>query len=191
MGPDDRLADGEPEPYANNRALAVAAMKLVEQARRVAGGQAWAVVIDHYPYGLALGDGRNIHVRTGRRVFGNVVEQVDEHLHDQLGIHDNGRQISGQAHVDHMVGQLPVQRCPHQVIERFHFRAQHNLTGFESHQVQDVGYQVRHLARFHLDGTRKRNAGCLIQRSATLCERAAGSSHYGQWGPQVMGYGGE
>ena len=66
VGADDGLADGEPQPHSNDCALPVAAMKLVEQARRVAGWQAWAIVIDHDPDGLALGDGRNSHVRAAQ-----------------------------------------------------------------------------------------------------------------------------
>ncbi len=156
----DRLADGQPQSHAHHGALVAAALKLVEQPRRIPGRQPRTLVVQRHAHEIALRlqRGRYRGARAGRSVLGNVVEQVGENLHDQLGVDPHRRQIRGQMHLDAVAGELVAvgaERAADQVIERLPVAPQHHLARFEAHQVENVGDQLRHLARLGLHRARQ------------------------------------
>ena len=78
-----RAADREAEPRADDGALALAALELFEQLRRVAWRQTRAVVVDRHAHERSVVRRGDLDVCAARRVLRRVVEQVAEHLHDE------------------------------------------------------------------------------------------------------------
>src|SRR5579872_5987711 len=98
MGFHDALGDGQAETGA--MALAVGSLaanlgKLVENAALVLRGNADARVLHGYLDCTALLAGRDGNGSAGFSELQRIAEQVDEHLLDALGIHDQPRQPAG------------------------------------------------------------------------------------------------
>jgi len=102
VGADDRAAERQPEAET---AAAVddagaAGVEHVKDVGLVGIGNAGAVVGDLGGQKTAGGGGGNGDLRPRRRVFDGVVDEVDEHLNNQMRVHAHQHQIVGSGDAD-------------------------------------------------------------------------------------------
>src|SRR6185312_4749722 len=89
----DCAADGEPQSRTDHGAFFVAALKFLEQLGGLAGREAGTLVLYEDPNGVAVVGRGDRGAGTGRRVLGDVVEQIAEELYDEPRIHVDRRQV--------------------------------------------------------------------------------------------------
>ena len=152
----DGAADREPKAHADDRPSS-AALKLVEQASRPPR-QARPFVVDRHAHASRQPLAPRCARRPGRRVLRDVVEQIDEHLHDRGRIDMHRRQVGREIDVDGIRCRRSSRRASAVPTGRrgLPVPPQSDLPRFEAHEVEHVRDQLRHLARLGLDRARQR-----------------------------------
>ncbi len=106
QGLDEAARDGQAQPGARAHLVALLhAVELVEDALEVAGGNAVAFVQDLQPDAVAVAPALNADGRIRRRILGGVVEEIEQHLLEQHGIHHHHRQVGADLDLHAMLGQ--------------------------------------------------------------------------------------
>ena len=95
MGLDDGAADGQAESRAAH-VFGFATVKLFENTFFLAGRNAGAAVADFDDHGAVFLESGNFEGRTGRRVFGGVLEQIPQYLPEEHVVHKHHGKIFGQ-----------------------------------------------------------------------------------------------
>ena len=83
-GPDDGLADRQPEPRAAR--LVTRSMEPIEDPVALVFGDTGAGIIHDQPYPTALAGDRHLHRATFWGVLAGIVDQIEQDFGDQLRV---------------------------------------------------------------------------------------------------------
>src|SRR5437588_777553 len=139
---DKAAADRQPETGAGAPAiLRLDAIELVEDAFEIARRDARPLIDDLDPGNIAVAPGPQVDAAAGRRIFGGVVEQIEQHLLDEDRVEPQHRQIGGDGDFDAMPGEnfasSPYGRAD-DVAQVEEIEAQLDRAGFEAGHVEQI-----------------------------------------------------
>src|SRR5436190_5054542 len=139
---DKAAADRQPESGPGAAAvLRLDAVEFIEDAFEVARRNAGALIADLDYDGFILAPRSYLDAAFSRRVFGGVVEQIEQHLLEQYGVEPEHRQIVGdvQLHVmapEHAAG--PPQRRAEDFADVEEVELEVDCAGFEAGHVEQI-----------------------------------------------------
>ena len=160
-GPHDRAADREPQPYARDRALAIAALEFVEQPRRIARRQARdrrrpRSHARNVPSDVA--DTLRARARpacTWRSCRADSRTPARRASHRRTPVAGLRAICSSIAMLRQPLLAAVRSATPTRSSSDSQSRRNVGLTGLEAHQIEHVGDELRHLARLRFDGLRQ------------------------------------
>ena len=158
---DDRAADREAEPRADDRAfVASPRWNLSNSARGIARRQARAVVVDHHAHESAVGRPRRSGCVCPRGVyFAALSNRLANTCTTSAGVDVHGRQVLGQVDLDRMTPRAAfdaVQRRADQLVDRCQSRRSATCARLEAREIEHVRDELGHLPRLRLDRLRER-----------------------------------
>src|SRR6185437_9022627 len=192
---DEAAGNRQPEtgPGANLIALG-GTVKLLEHKLDLLGRDATALIddlqLDRFPLLPAFDADR----RLGGRIFGGVVEEIEQHLLEQDGIELEHWQAAGN---------LDLHRVPRQNFARALKHGADNLAdvvtrhvgldraGLELGHVEQIGDKAVEPLRLVEDGGDEIDLGLVVELKRQILERPGSANDRGQRGLQVVGNGGE
>jgi hypothetical protein len=102
MRPNDGATDREAKTSANHGVFLAAALKLVEHPIALPGGQTRPLVLDDDTHEIFERFRPHLRTRPGRRVLGDIVEQIEEDLYDEIAVNMPRRGVGGNRQIDRM-----------------------------------------------------------------------------------------
>ena len=190
-GLDEAARDREPEAGAGAHLVALLrAVELVEDAAPVGRRNAVALVEDlqrdRIPVAPALDRDRGV----GRRIFGGVVEQIEQHLLEQHGVELQHRQVGGELQLDTLCCAriLPARRSALPTISPRSCSAAFGTMAPDSSLVMSSRLAMKRLSRSDssmMVASRSRFSR-VVRLADEIAQRAGGAEHRGQRRLQIV-----
>ena len=192
MRPGNRVADGQPQPDAAGRigTLAPRGVEAFKEVGQVLPADTLAPV-KHAEHGFSV---PLLHAYldfiSRRRVPHGVIQQVDEHLHNEPRVHRHEQQLFRQLGVD-----FPVRRAPLHLRQRTADNFLHGLrllldlqpAVLQTGQAKDVLHERVQPVRVAPDVLREAAARVILR--GQVPDHLAGAHDAGEWRAQVVGDG--
>ena len=129
---------------------------------------------------------------TGRGVLDGVVDQIDDHLDDEPGVHIRHQQIVLQFYRDMVLLRIAVQMGQgfmKDLIQKLRTDVQRNRAVAHPGEGEQIFHQVDEPHGVIVDGAVQVAPLLLIQHGPVLHQDAGVPGYTGQWGAQVVGDG--
>ena len=121
--------------------------------------------------------------RVRRRIFGGIVEEIEQHLLEQHGVEREHRQVGRELDLDAMLRQDlagALQRAADDLAEVVQRGVGHDRAGFELGHVEQVGDEAVEPLGLVDDGRQQLGLGGVVERAATVAQRPGRAEDRGE-----------